>query len=203
MSKTPSTYANYDEDNNDTKQVLKGKGIDKTSKEYTVSIGYNEDGNGKVTYADVITVDDNAKIYYVDKDGNISESSYKSITKDSNDMVYAIVEDNLVKTLVIEEVENDDAGKDDDVKPGTNALSLSNSGVITVTLADKAAADTDVTVTVAQLNDKFSATQTVTVLKGKTTATLNVSKMLEDGKTYQVTATIGKDSLSDVAVYNK
>ena len=27
--------------------------------------------------------------------------------------------------------------------------------------------------------------------------------ILEDGKTYQVTATIGKDSLSDVAVYNK
>ena len=203
VSKTPSTYDKYNENNNDTKQVLKGKGIDKTSKEYTVSIGYNEDGNGKVTYADVITVDDNAKIYYVDKDGNISESSYKSITKDSNDMVYAIVEDNLVKTLVIEEVENDDAGKDDDVKPGTNALSLSNSGVITVTLADKAAADTAVTVTVKQLNGQFTVDQTVTVLKGKTTATLNITKMLEDGKTYQVTATIGKDSLSDVAVYNK
>ena len=203
VSKTPSTYANYDEDNNDTKQVLKGKGIDKTSKEYTVSIGYNEDGNGKVTYADVITVDDNAKIYYVDKDGNISESSYKSITKDSNDMVYAIVEDNLVKTLVIEEVENDDAGKDDDVKPGTNALSLSNSGVITVTLADKAAADTAVTVTVKQLNGQFTVDQTVTVLKGKTTATLNITKMLEDGKTYQVTATVNGESLSDVAVYNK
>ena len=203
VSKTPSTYDKYNENNNDTKQVLKGKGIDKTSKEYTVSIGYNEDGNGKVTYADVITVDDNAKIYYVDKDGNISESSYKSITKDSNDKVYAIVEDNLVKTLVIEEVENDDAGKDDDVKPGTNALSLSNSGVITVTLADKAATDTDVTVTVKQLNGDFSVNQTVTVLKGKTTATLNITKMLEDGKTYQVTATVNGESLSDVAVYNK
>ena len=156
-----------------------------------------------MAYADVITVDDNAKIYYVDKDGNISESSYKSITKDSNDKVYAIVEDNLVKTLVIEEVENDDAGKDDDVKPGTNALSLSNSGVITVTLADKAAADTDVTVTVKQLNGDFSVNQTVTVLKGKTTATLNITKMLEDGKTYQVTATVNGESLSDVAVYNK
>ena len=198
VSKTPSTYADYDEDNNDTKQVLEGEGIDKTSKEYTVTLDTAKNGVNAV-----ITVDDNAKIYYVDKDGNISESSYKSITKDSNDMVYAIVEDNLVKTLVIEEVENDDAGKDDDVKPGTNALSLSNSGVITVTLADKAAADTDVTVTVKQLNGQFTVDQTVTVLKGKTTATLNITKMLEDGKTYQVTATIGKDSLSDVAVYNK
>ena len=198
VSKTPSTYANYDEDNNDTKQVLEGEGIDKTSKEYTVTLDTAKNGVNAV-----ITVDDNAKVYYVDKDGNISESSYKSITKDSNDMVYAIVEDNLVKTLVIEEVENDDAGKDDDVKPGTNALSLSNSGVITVTLADKAAADTAVTVTVKQLNGQFTVDQTVTVLKGKTTATLNITKMLEDGKTYQVTATIGKDSLSDVAVYNK
>ena len=54
-----------------------------------------------------------------------------------------------------------------------------------------------------QLNGQFTVDQTVTVLKGKTTATLNITKMLEDGKTYQVTATIGKDSLSDVAVYNK
>ena len=30
-----------------------------------------------------------------------------------------------------------------------------------------------------------------------------IGALLEDGKTYQVTATIGKDSLSDVAVYNK
>ena len=67
---------------------------------------------------------------------------YKSIAKDENDKVYAIVQDYLVKTLVIEEVENDDAGKDDDVKPGTNALSLSNSGVITVTLAEKTTVDT-------------------------------------------------------------
>lgn len=57
----------------------------------------------------VITVDDNAKIYFVDKDGNISESSYKAIYQDANDKVYAIVEDYLVKTLVIEEVEDKDA----------------------------------------------------------------------------------------------
>ena len=202
VTKAPGEYTGYgetaDKDPGDAKEYLEGTGIDKTSKEYTVTLDTVQNGENAV-----ITVDDNAKIYYVDKDGNITESSYKSIAKDENDKVYAIVQDYLVKTLVIEEVENDDAGKDDDVKPGTNALSLSNSGVITVTLADKAAADTAVTVTVAQLNDKFSATQTVTVLKGKTTATLNVSKMLEDGKTYQVTATVNGESLSDVAVYNK
>ena len=202
VTKTPGEYTGYGEttgkDSGDAKEYLEGTGIDKTSKEYTVTLDTVKGGENAV-----ITVDDNAKIYYVDKDGNISESSYKSIAKDENDKVYAIVQDYLVKTLVIEEVENNDTGKDEDVKPGTNALSLSNSGVITVTLADKAAADTDVKVTVKQLNGQFTVDQTVTVLKGKTTATLNITKMLEDGKTYQVTATIGKDSLSDVAVYNK
>ena len=48
------------------------------------------------------------KVYYVDKDGNITESSYKSIAKDDNDNVYAIVQDYLVKTLIIQEVESED-----------------------------------------------------------------------------------------------
>ena len=44
------------------------------------------------------------KVYYVDEDGNISESSYGAIAVDSNDRVYAVVQDYLVKTLVICEV---------------------------------------------------------------------------------------------------
>ena len=48
------------------------------------------------------------KVYYVDKDGNITESSYKSIAQDDNDNVYAIVQDYLVKTLIIQEVESED-----------------------------------------------------------------------------------------------
>ncbi|MCI7281103.1 S-layer homology domain-containing protein [Dysosmobacter sp.] len=96
-----SPYATYTD--GDAKEYLTGAGIAKTSKEYTVTLGTTKGPNA------VITVDDNAKIYFVDKDGNISESSYKAIYQDVNDKVYAIVEDYLVKTLVIEEVEDKDA----------------------------------------------------------------------------------------------
>ena len=96
-----SPYATYTD--GDAKEYLTGEGIAKTSKEYTVTLGTTKGPNA------VITVDDNAKIYFVDKDGNISESSYKAIYQDVNDKVYAIVEDYLVKTLVVEEVEDKDA----------------------------------------------------------------------------------------------
>ena len=97
-------------DAGDAKEYLTGEGIAKTSKEYTVTLGTTKGPNA------VITVDDNAKIYFVDKDGNISESSYKAIYQDANDKVYAIIEDYLVKTLVIEEVE-------DKAAPSTPTLS--------------------------------------------------------------------------------
>ena len=97
ITKLGDAYPTYNEANNNTKQYVSGAGIDKTSKEYTVTLD-------TVNKKYVITVDDKAAIYYVDKDGNISESSYKSISQDDNDRVYAIVEDNLVKFLVIEEV---------------------------------------------------------------------------------------------------
>ena len=97
ITKLGDAYPTYNEANNNTKQYVSGAGIDKTSKEYTVTLD-------TVDKKYVITVDDKAAIYYVDEDGNISESSYKSISQDDNDRVYAIVEDNLVKFLVIEEV---------------------------------------------------------------------------------------------------
>ena len=40
-----------------------------------------------------VTVDEKAKIFYEDKDGNIAESSYKNIALDENDLVYAIIDD--------------------------------------------------------------------------------------------------------------
>ena len=71
--------------------------------------GKLEDGTSASTYTnETISCDDAMKVYYVDKDGNITESSYKSIAKDDNDNVYAIVQDYLVKTLIIQEVESED-----------------------------------------------------------------------------------------------
>ena len=57
--------------------------------------------------------------YAVDEDGNITESSYKAITKDTNDKVYAVIEDYLVKALVIEDV---DDGKAPEVTEGNEAI---------------------------------------------------------------------------------
>ena len=59
-----------------------------------------------------ITVADDAKIFYVDEDGNIEASSYRAIAKDSNDKVYAIVDDYQVEFLVIEEVDDKAANED-------------------------------------------------------------------------------------------
>ena len=77
-------------------------GIDKTSKEYTVKLELKADG----TYQYTITCADDMKVFYVDKKGNITESSYAAIYPDNNDLVYAVVDKYLVKTLVIFEQED-------------------------------------------------------------------------------------------------
>ena len=92
------------------KQYLKGTGIDKVSADYTVTLDTVKGGKNET-----ITVADDAQIFYVDEDGNIEVSSYRSIAKDTNDVVYAVVNDYLVEFLVIEEV--------DDKKPSTPSLS--------------------------------------------------------------------------------
>ena len=87
---------NYYTTTTDAKAAVDGVvGINKTSKEYTVIIG------GKT-----ITCADDMKVFYVDKNGNITESSYAAIYPDTNDLVYAVVDKYLVKTLVIFEQED-------------------------------------------------------------------------------------------------
>ncbi|MFR8290502.1 MAG: S-layer homology domain-containing protein [Dysosmobacter welbionis] len=88
-----------------TKQYLTGSGVDKVSADYTVIL----DTKGK---NETISVADDAKFFYVDEDGNIESSSYRSVSKDSNDKVYAVVDEYLVEYLVIEEV--DDKSSDED-----------------------------------------------------------------------------------------
>jgi len=88
-----------------TKQYLTGSGVDKVSADYTVILD-TKDKN------ETISVADDAKFFYVDEDGNIESSSYRSVSKDSNDKVYAVVDEYLVEFLVIEEV--DDKSSDED-----------------------------------------------------------------------------------------
>ena len=82
---------------------LEGVGVDKTSKDYTVILDTKNNAND----ADyVITVDEKAAIYAIDQDGNITESSYRAIAKDANDKVFAYVDDYVVKSLYIQDVED-------------------------------------------------------------------------------------------------
>lgn len=96
-------------------------------------------------------------------------------------------------------------GTQDPGKPevGTNSLTLDNNGTITVTLKEAAKSDTKIDVTVKQLNGNFSMVEAVTVKQGDSSATANISKVLEDGKTYEVSATVGGESCKDTAVYRK
>ena len=84
----------------DAKEYVSDTGIARVSKEYTILTDFISTDN----YGKTITVDEDANIYYVDEDGNISESSYNAISIDNNDKVYAVVSDYMVQTLVVEEV---------------------------------------------------------------------------------------------------
>ena len=169
ITKLGDKYPTYDEANNNTKQYVSGAGIDKTSKEYTVTLD-------TVDKKYVITVDDKAAIYYVDEDGNISESSYKSISQDDNDRVYAIVEDNLVKFLVIEEVptEKDNAS-------GTATVTAAVNGETATSPITATEGDTVVLTAVGEGNTKYDTVYAYQWFKdgkkltGETGKTLTVS----------------------------
>ena len=178
-----STYATYT--NGDAKEYLVGAGIAKTSKEYTVTLDTVSGGKNAV-----ITVDDNAKIYFVDKDGNISESSYKAIYQDVNDKVYAIVEDYLVKTLIVEEV-------DDGKVPSAPAdldytASTKISGVtVTVNVKNTVSDDDVLDMAIAALDEAgytditATAIDTISATKGKVTRVFDVVR----NDAYKVTFT--------------
>ncbi len=88
-------------DSKGEKGYVVDNGIDKVSKEYTVLVGYDQ---GKDDYKNTITCDEDATYYYVDKDGEISASTYKALSQDDNDVVYLYAKDYMVQTLFVEEV---------------------------------------------------------------------------------------------------
>ena len=169
ITKLGDAYPTYNEANNNTKQYVSGEGIAKTSKEYTVTLDTTDEKY-------VITVDDKAAIYYVDENGNISESSYKSISQDDNDRVYAIVEDNLVKFLVIEEVptEKDNAS-------GTATVTAAVNGETVTSPVTATEGDTVVLTAVGEGNTKYDTVYAYQWFKdgkkltGETGKTLTVS----------------------------
>ena len=108
--KTYEDYENYQDVENESAVNGTVSGIDKVSKEYTVKLGLVKDDEYKYT----VTVDKDAKIFYVNTDDEISVSSYSAIAKDDNDVVYAVVKDYMVKTLIVYEQDGNDANP---VKP--------------------------------------------------------------------------------------
>ena len=108
--KTYADYENYQDVENESAVNGTVSGIDKVSKEYTVKLGLQKNGEYKYT----VTVDKDAKIFYVNTDDEISVSSYSAIAKDDNDDVYAVIKDYMVKTLIVYEQDGNDANP---VKP--------------------------------------------------------------------------------------
>ena len=96
---------------------LAGEGLNKVSADYTVIVD-TKDKNA------TITCDEKATFYYVDKDGKITEITYKNVTKDENDKVYAFVDDYMVKQLVVFEVKDTapTAGSFDPADPKTAGI---------------------------------------------------------------------------------
>ncbi len=108
--KTYADYENYQDVEDESAVNGTVSGIDKVSKEYTVKLGLQKNGEYKYT----VTVDKDAKIFYVNTDDEISVSSYSAIAKDDNDDVYAVIKDYMVKTLIVYEQDGNDANP---VKP--------------------------------------------------------------------------------------
>ena len=92
----------------DAKSAINNEpGVDKRSADYTVILGTDTaNGGSNIT----ISVDDNATYYTVDKNGEISTSSYRSVVRDDNDKVFAAVKDYLVQTLIVESVADGQGG---------------------------------------------------------------------------------------------
>ena len=166
---------------NNKEALNEGIGIAKTSKEYTVTLdtytGPMTDGTTHTGKNATITVDDNAKIYFVDKDGVITDSSYAALYPDDNDFVYAVVEDYLVKTLVVEEVKDADTVVTPTLKPGQKPVTTISGATITVPEIDVAKS------TAVQMSDAVNALTDAgyTVTGSLGTGTIMASK---DGKSY-------------------
>ena len=112
---------------NDGTYYLAGKGIAKTSADYTVTLD-TQSGGKNLT----VTVDEKAKIFYEDKDGNIAESSYKNIALDENDLVYAIIDDYMVTNLVVCERDTDKDPVESETGYNLGYWASSNSGNVCI-----------------------------------------------------------------------
>ena len=83
-----------------------------------------------------ITCDEKATFYYVDKDGKITEITYKNVTKDENDKVYAFVDDYMVKQLVVFEVKDTGASTSKPLAMGEKPVSYVDGTKVVLEVVD-------------------------------------------------------------------
>ena len=95
----------YDTTPTNNKFASYGVGTDRSSADYTVQI-LNNAGTGKNT--GIWTVDDDAKFFEIDEDGNIETGTYGSVTKDDDDRAYFVIENGMVIYMFVEEVNSKD-----------------------------------------------------------------------------------------------
>ena len=95
----------YDTTPTNNKFAGYGVGTDRSSADYTVQI-LNNAGSGKNT--GIWTVDDDAKFFEIDEDGNIETGTYGSVTKDDDDRAYFVIENGMVIYMFVEEVNSKD-----------------------------------------------------------------------------------------------
>ena len=85
-----------------------GVGTDRNSADYTVVIKSGSDDVVTAANAGTWTVDDDAKFYEIDEDGNIETGAYSSVTKDDDNRAYYVIENGMVIYMFVEEVDSKD-----------------------------------------------------------------------------------------------
>ena len=99
----------YDTTNTNNKFAGYGVGTDRNSADYTVTVLNGTDS--VITSAKntgIWTVDDDAKFFEIDEDGNVETGTYGSVTKDDDDRAYFVIENGMVIYMFVEEVNSKD-----------------------------------------------------------------------------------------------
>ena len=126
-----TSYAAYTD--GDESGMAFGVGIDKVSREYTVIINTAKNAAGvPLGTSYTITVDEDADIFYVNEDGEISVSSYNGIAIDGNDLVYSDTRVDFVENKVVLAVPLENPGKINsftDLASGDYLLCIGNDDV--------------------------------------------------------------------------
>ena len=207
--KTYAAYGSAATKPGDAKESFVGVGIDKVSKEYTVVlntagktlvpnagesyVAYTAisggSNNGYVVKDETVTMADSAKVFYVDKDGKIEASSYSAIAVDSNDIVYAVIKDYLVQTLVVREIAEGTTTTVDPADPnGTTSYVDAKTATVYVKLVDTAATNGSV------------AAEAKATLKAAGYTSINTTAVRHNGGTIVAKDADGDTVLLDVDV---